>query len=144
MNRSTASCPFPALSVRAPSMCSSSFKISALISLSSTINILLPVKSKRLPGMVSGSLFSSWLSPASPISSSTSTVKVLPFPGALSTWILPPIKSSMLFAMAMPSPVPWVWFPSFSSILVNGRKMVFKNSSVIPRPVSFMIKRYLA
>mgnify|MGYP003173814212 CR=1 FL=1 len=41
------------------------------------------------------------------------TVKQLPCPGALFTWILPPWSSSTFFTMARPRPLPWVvWLVS--------------------------------
>ena len=64
--------------------------------------------------------------------SSRSTVKVEPFPFSLSTVILPPIRSSRFFVMAIPRPVPWILLVTLSSSRVKAWKIFSTYSGVMP------------
>ena len=66
-------------------------------------------------------------------------VKVLPFPGALSTEIVPFMRRAMFCAMGMPRPVPWIWLVRLSSARMKGSNMIFWKERVMPMPLSLMI-----
>ncbi len=50
--------------------------------------------------------------------------------------MVPPIMSMMFLEMASPRPVPWMPLTVALCSLVNGSKMCFWNSSVMPMPLS--------
>ena len=65
------------------------------------------------------------LSASASMGNSSTTSKRVPLPVALSTRMVPPIRSTMLLVMAMPRPVPCTLLvPDFSS-RVKGSKRVF-------------------
>ena len=61
----------------------------------------------------------SWSMASLPACSSSSTVKVVPFPFTLSTAMEPPIRSSRFLVMAIPRPVPWILLVTLSSSRVK-------------------------
>ena len=76
-----------------------------------------------------------------PRTKETSRVKVLPAPGSLSTAMVPPMRSTMFFVMAMPRPVPWISRVSSVTSRAKGSKMVARNASLMPKPLSETVKR---
>ena len=137
-NAPTASCPLTTLSTWAPFCSSMNSAISRLRSLSSA-------RSACAPAMPAGSAGS----PASPASSrapwstssGSSTVTVVPFCGSLWMSMLPPMRSTSIFVMESPSPVPAYEdrAPSFS--WANGSRACERNSSLMPAPSSSQVKR---
>ena len=98
---STACLPSKAFVTIAPSSSRSSSAISILISLSSTRSTLSPCMD------INPFLFSSTLtSQLFATSNGIVTIKVLPSPSLLSISIVPPIRSTRFFTMAIPKPVP--------------------------------------
>ena len=71
----------------------------------------------------------------------SSTVKVLPWPGVLSTLMMPPIRSTRFLVMAMPRPVPCIWLMRSLSSRLKASKTCFWNSSLMPMPSSWTEKR---
>ena len=64
-------------------------------------------------------------------------MKVLPFPVSLSTVISPPIISTILLVMGMPSPAPWIPLLVAVDSRSKGSKICFTNSFDIPIPLSW-------
>ncbi len=132
---STAIRPFSAISTSKPASSSSSCSISRFSSLSSTSKILgcldrLPGSHKARP--VCGSACSC-------MRRLRLTVKRLPWPTVLCTCMVPPIKSTMLFVMVRPRPMPCTLLKVVFFCRSNGSKMWFKNSALIPMPLSSTI-----
>ena len=66
----------------------------------------------------------------------TVTVNTVPLPSVDSTSTEPFIMSTTLLTMAMPSPVPSTFVVRESLARVKGSNTVFRNSSLMPQPVS--------
>ena len=64
------------------------------------------------------------------------TMNSLPLPGSLSMEMVPPIRSTMLLVMDMPSPVPGMRLTVALSSRANCSKMCAWNSSLMPMPLS--------
>ena len=131
---SKAICPFSAVSTSKPICCRSITAISRLIMLSSASSSRLPAKSAALSPASGISAFGTSSSAASRYFM-RSTICV-PLPGAVSTSMVPPIMSTMLFVIERPSPVPSVPL----SVEVRSRSKALNmrsaNSRDMPMPVS--------
>ena len=78
------------------------------------------------------------------VSHSSIIVNSVPFPVSLSTWIVPPIMSTMFLVIAIPRPVPCILFVTELSARVcsleKESNTCFRNSLDIPIPLSFTLK----
>ena len=70
--------------------------------------------------------------PSSGTRSSSSTWKRVPRFTSLDTSMVPPMSSTMLLVIAMPSPVPCTLLVVLFSARVKASKMVFRYSGVMP------------
>ena len=73
-------------------------------------------------------------------SRSRMTVKAEPSPSWLSTWMVPPRRSTSCLVMAIPSPEPWMVSMRLSFPRVKESKRTFWNSWEMPTPVSLTWK----
>ena len=143
LNVSKASCPSIAATTWAPADSKRNWAISRLSSLSST-------RSTRTPSIkgssISLSSFSSHkkeaLSPPHTRNGSVMTY-VVPTSILLSNSIVPFIISHKLLAIGMPKPVPSRFPAPFRPSWANGSKTCFLNSSLMPIPVSSIVKTYV-
>ena len=74
------------------------------------------------------------------VSHSSIIVNSVPFPVSLSTWIVPPIMSTMFLVIAIPRPVPPIPFSVTVCSLEKESNTCFRNSLDIPIPLSFTLK----
>lgn len=88
---------------------------------SATSMPLMPARSQKYPAACSSGM-----------RSSRSTRNNDPFPTSLSTSMVPPMRSTRLLVMDMPSPVPCTLLVVEFSARVNESKMVLRNSGVMP------------
>ena len=107
--------------------------LSRTLSLSSTNSSLSPPSTSTAGGA------SSWA--ASSMRRGTSTVIFVPTSTVLSTAMVPPIMSTMLFTMDMPRPVPWMKLMVSLRSRSNTSKMWSTNSGLMPTPLSSTSKR---
>ena len=128
-NRRTASTPDSASVTSVPSAASIAPRIRRLVRLSSTASTRNPRKISGLAGFRSTGF-------SKTRSHRMVKWKRLPFPGSLSTQILPPINSVSLFAIASPKPVPPLLRVIDPSACVNASKINRSFSAGIPMPVS--------
>ena len=122
----------------APNIPSSSQRISALISLSSTTRNRLPANSFSLFGP-RASDSREFCHSSGMISHSSSTWNTEPFDTWLSTVSRPPIRSTSPLVILRPSPVPSTF--SAAWLRIKGSNRLCWNSCVIPMPVSVTVKR---
>ena len=100
-----------------------------------------PVKSRWHRSAAAAFSRASASSSASAARSGSVMANVEPRPTTLSTAISPPIRSTRLLVMVMPSPVPSVLLAYPRPSRSKGRKMRSRNSGVMPQPVSLTVKR---
>ena len=95
------------------------------------------VSTRVIPSRVHWPLLSCWGGRAK----INSTVKTLPSPSWLSTWMTPPISSTRFLVMAIPRPVPWMPLEVEVNSREKGSKMVLTNSGLMPMPLSLTAKQ---
>ena len=68
-------------------------------------------------------------------------VNVLPLPTSLWTLMVPPIMLTIFLAMVRPKPIPWTPLRVEFFSRAKGSKIRFRNSGLIPIPVSDTTRR---